>query len=165
MQIYVGTYRKYNEGSIFGQWLDLADYSDLTEFYTACAVLHSDEVDPELMFQDFEDIPEELISESWIDPEIYQLVNFEGDLEALQAFISLGNYNCLSDYIEAFNYSYITKLESCFEEITALGYWAADSGFFNIPEELENFVDYEKIGAQIQFDYDIINGYLFNNHY
>ena len=30
-QIYVGTYRKYNEGSIFGKWLKLSDYSDFEE--------------------------------------------------------------------------------------------------------------------------------------
>ena len=30
---------------------------------------------------------------------------------------------------------------------------------------LGSFVDYEKIGAYIQYDYNIINGYLFNNHY
>lgn len=165
MKIYVGTYKKYNEGSIFGRWMDLEDYYDLYEFYNACRELHQDEDDPEFMFQDFEDIPDSLISESWIDQDIYELVHFEGDLEALMAFISIGNYNCLSDYIESFNYAYLTKLESCNDELTALGYWAAEGGYYDIPEELENFVDYEKIGAYIQYDYNIINGYLFNNHY
>lgn len=32
-QIYVGTYAKYNNGSIFGKWLDLSDYSDKNEFF------------------------------------------------------------------------------------------------------------------------------------
>lgn len=49
-RIYVGTYAKYNEGSIFGKWLDLSDYSDSEEFYEACRELHKDEEDPELMF-------------------------------------------------------------------------------------------------------------------
>ena len=35
-KIYVGTYRKYNEGSLFGKWLTLSDYSDKDEFYEAC---------------------------------------------------------------------------------------------------------------------------------
>ena len=164
MKIYVGTFKKYNEGSLFGRWMDLEDYYDLYEFYMACRELHQDEDDPEFMFQDFEDIPDSLISESSIDEDIYELVHFEGDLEALYAFISLGNYNCLSDYIESFNYAFLTKLESCNDELTALGYWAAEGGYYDIPEELENFVDYEKIGASIQYDYNIINGYLFNNH-
>ena len=54
VKIYVGTYAKYNNGSIFGEWLTLGDYSDLEEFYEACRELHKDEEDPEFMFQDFE---------------------------------------------------------------------------------------------------------------
>ena len=53
-RIYVSTYVKYNENSIFGKWLDLSDYSDSEEFYDACRELHSDEEDLELMFQDWE---------------------------------------------------------------------------------------------------------------
>ena len=53
-RIYVGTYAKYNEGSIFGKWMDLSDYSGSEEFYDACRELHSDEEDPEMMFQDWE---------------------------------------------------------------------------------------------------------------
>src|SRR5690606_41483633 len=30
--IYVGTYGKYNAGSIFGKWLNLSDYADKEEF-------------------------------------------------------------------------------------------------------------------------------------
>ena len=32
----VGTYAKYNNGSLSGAWLDLSDYSDKEEFYEAC---------------------------------------------------------------------------------------------------------------------------------
>ena len=48
--IYVGTYAKYNNGSIFGAWLDLTEYDDAEDFYKACAELHKDEQDPEFMF-------------------------------------------------------------------------------------------------------------------
>ncbi|HCO66571.1 MAG TPA: antirestriction protein, partial [Dysgonomonas sp.] len=57
-KVYVGTYKKYNEGSIFGKWLDLADYTDKEEFLQDCAELHEDEEDPEFMFQDWEYIPD-----------------------------------------------------------------------------------------------------------
>lgn len=56
-RVYVGTYAKYNNGSLFGKWLDLSDYSDKEEFIEACWELHKDEEDPELMFQDYENIP------------------------------------------------------------------------------------------------------------
>ena len=32
-RVYVGTYNKYNNGSLFGKWLDLSDYSDKDEFF------------------------------------------------------------------------------------------------------------------------------------
>ena len=35
-KVYVGTYAKYNNGSLSGAWLDLSDYSDKEEFYEAC---------------------------------------------------------------------------------------------------------------------------------
>lgn len=31
-RVYVGTYARYNNGSLFGKWLDLSDYSDKDEF-------------------------------------------------------------------------------------------------------------------------------------
>ena len=62
-RVYVGTYARYNNGSLFGKWLDLSDYSDKDEFLEACRKLHKDEQDPEYMFQDYENIPEALISE------------------------------------------------------------------------------------------------------
>jgi antirestriction protein len=48
-RVYVGTYGKYNTGSIKGAWLNLADYADKEAFLTACTELHKDESDPELM--------------------------------------------------------------------------------------------------------------------
>lgn len=45
-KVYVSTYKKYNEGSLNGGWLDLSDYSDKEEFYEACKDLHGDENDP-----------------------------------------------------------------------------------------------------------------------
>lgn len=64
-KVYVGTYAKYNNGSLSGAWLDLSDYSDKKEFYEACRELHKDEEDAEYMFQDYENIPEALISENF----------------------------------------------------------------------------------------------------
>ena len=64
-RIYVGTYAKYNEGSLRGKWIDLSECYDQDEFMEVCHELHQDEEEPELMFQDWENIPEELIDEGW----------------------------------------------------------------------------------------------------
>lgn len=34
--IYVGTYGKYNSGSLAGAWLNVNDYESEAEFYEAC---------------------------------------------------------------------------------------------------------------------------------
>lgn len=78
MKLYVGTYRKYNEGSLAGAWLDLDRYASAAEFAKACRELHRDERDPELMFQDCETDPgcdwqEGLYSESSIPCDYWTL--------------------------------------------------------------------------------------------
>lgn len=78
MKLYVGTYAKYNSGSLFGSWLDLDKYANAEEFEAACRRLHSDERDPEFMFQDVEidpgcDWQEGLYSESSISREYWSL--------------------------------------------------------------------------------------------
>jgi antirestriction protein len=70
-KIYVGTYHKYSSGSIAGKWMELDDYADKSEFYEACAKLHKDERDPEFMFQDYENIPEGMVSECSVDEKVW----------------------------------------------------------------------------------------------
>lgn len=70
-RVYVGTYAKYNAGSLEGKWLSLEDYANKAEFIAACRKLHKDEADPELMFQDWEGIPSWMIGESHIDAEVW----------------------------------------------------------------------------------------------
>lgn len=118
-KIYVGTYRKYNEGSIFGEWLTLSDYSDKDEFYEACKKLHSDEEDPEYMFQDWEYIPESLISESWISDKIFDLIHQVDDIpdfDVFMAFISMTGYSLdeedLGYLLSKFNDCYAGKFDS-----------------------------------------------------
>lgn len=91
-KIYVGTYSKYNDGSLFGAWLDLTEYSDKEEFYEACKELHKDEDDPEIMFQDYEgilhDMPRWWIDESYIDEDVFEYLQVFADDESRgEAFI------------------------------------------------------------------------------
>ncbi|MDV4043685.1 antirestriction protein [Elizabethkingia anophelis] len=82
--VYVGTYAKYNNNSIFGKWLKLSDYTDKKEFYAACHDLHKDEEDPEFMFQDFENIPNGLISESGMSDNIFEVIEAFENMEESQ---------------------------------------------------------------------------------
>lgn len=65
-KVYVGTYKKYNEGSLKGAWLDLSKYETYDDFLKACKDLHKDEPDPEFMIQDTEDFPDGLDCMEWL---------------------------------------------------------------------------------------------------
>lgn len=65
-RVYVGTYKKYNEGNLKGGWLTLTDYKNYAAFLTACRQLHKDERDAELMIQDCSDMPDGLSPMEWI---------------------------------------------------------------------------------------------------
>jgi antirestriction protein len=86
-RIYVGTYGKYNSGSIAGAWIDLEGHNK-ESFYAACRDLHKDETDPEFMFQDFEGFPREFYGESGCDAELWEwLVLDENDRELLSRYV------------------------------------------------------------------------------
>lgn len=72
---YVGTYHKYNNGSIFGAWISLADYTTKRAFLQKCKELHKDERDPEFMYQDTESIPTSMYGESYLSDEIWHVIN------------------------------------------------------------------------------------------
>ena len=46
-RIYVGTYAKYNNGSLQGEWVELSDFYDLDGFMERCSEIHEDEEEPE----------------------------------------------------------------------------------------------------------------------
>lgn len=72
--VYCGTYKKYNEGSLDGEWLHLGRYQDNAAFLEACKKLHADEDEPEFMYQDSEYLPDEFYSESCIYPEVFEVI-------------------------------------------------------------------------------------------
>lgn len=84
-KLYVGTYAKYNDGSINGAWLDLSDYDTAEEFLTACAELHADEPDAEFMFQDYEGFPSKYYGESMSYDDLEKLYNVLPILVAIES--------------------------------------------------------------------------------
>jgi len=102
--IYVGTYAKYNASSLKGAWLNLSDYSDRDSFLEACAELHADESDPELMFQDFSGFPRSWYSESSAPPEILWewLALSDDEQDAYAAYLSYNPSGDIDDFRNAY---------------------------------------------------------------
>ena len=167
-QIYVGTYRKYNESSIFGTWLNLSDYSDFAELQNAMYDLHKNEEDPEFMFQDYEcsSIFKDLgfISECYISEDIYNIANAidssSYDLEVLEAFADCFSENDI--------YNIINRVNECY-----YGEFSHDAGFVqhileetgDLPE-LPNYIhiDWERTSFDIMMDYSTSNNHYFRNY-
>lgn len=161
MRVYVGTYGKYNNGSIDGAWLDLADYNDKEEFLEACSELHNDEADPELMFQDWEDIPDGMISESSIQEEVWELLEAYNthDEGAVNAYCSIfGDWN-ESDFNDRYRGEYDSDEAMCQE-------FADETGMLDgVPENLQYYFDWDRYARDVMIS-DVCSegGYYFWNH-
>lgn len=156
--VFVGTYGKYNSDGAVGEWLNLNDYADYDEFMAAAHELHKDEADPELMFQDWEGIPEGMIGESHLDPQIWDWMelteNWDDKQEA--AFKSfMENYypggmggNDLSSLVEEFEERYHGTWRSMEDFAMNL---VDDIGFDSLSNK-EYYFDAEKFGRDLRYD-------------
>jgi antirestriction protein len=177
-RIYVGTYAKYNDGSLFGKWMDLSDYNDLEEFYNACLKLHQDEEDPELMFQDWEYIPDFLISESSLhnDTFTYMEAISEMDEDRANAFEiyckDIASWpdggKVLEDQLESFDESYQGYFGGSMKdpEIEFAYQYIEDTGMLSdVPELLQRYFDYEAFGKDLFLDgYTEFEGHVFSSY-
>ena len=153
VRVYVGTYAKYNNGSLSGAWLDLSDYSDKEEFYEACRELHKDEEDAEYMFQDWENVPEGLIDESWISENFFALRDAVEDLSDTEqeAFFVWCNYKShdlgeedADDLVRDFQNAFLGEYED--EEDFAYEYVEE---CYELPEFAKTYFDYEKFARDL----------------
>ena len=165
-KVYVGTYAKYNNGSLFGAWLDLSDYSDKEEFYEACRELHKDEEDAEYMFQDWENVPEGLIGESWISENFFSLRDAVEDLSDTEqeAFFVWCNYKCrdlseedADDLIKAFQDEYIGQYDDEEDFATQIVVEC-----YELPDFAETYFDYQRFARDLfMCDYWFDDGFVF----
>ncbi len=150
-KVYVGTYRKYNNGSIQGDWLDLEDYDNKAEFYDACRELHSDEDDPELMFQDWEEIPSRYITESSIGEDLWDWLKLSPEeREIASTYLEEVDHSAdLEVALEAFDGEHDSEVD-----------WAADfwdqTGMLNqVPEFAQSYIDYEAFARDARLGGDM----------
>lgn len=165
-RIYVGTYAKYNAGSIAGEWLDLDDYSDVSEFYDACKELHADESDPEYMFQDHENIPDAFVGESWISENFWpymQAVNNLDNSEAFEAYVNHFGYDLAKEDIDVL----IERFEESYCGDQSPSDFAYDLAVetMEIPDNLIGYFDWDKWERDLfMSDYTEVDGFIFRNN-
>lgn len=159
--VYVGTYGKYNEGSLCGLWIDLSSFSDYDDFIDFCKAIHADEEDPELMAQDYEAFPRQWYNEGFMSEE---------DFDHIQEYTELCDkydVDAVDDYME-----FADELDN-FEEAYC-GEWDSEEDFArHIVEEcwdiertmgdLSRYFDYEAFGRELfMWDYNMgANNHVF----
>ncbi|MEM1136615.1 MAG: antirestriction protein ArdA [Bacteroidota bacterium] len=167
VQIYVGTYAKYNSGSLYGKWFKLRDYSNYQELLEAIRELHKDEQDPEFMFQDYE-CPTifdhlGLLSECHISENIYEVLkqinNCVYSFEVLEAYCdSIGCYENIEELIDKVSDSYQGEfsgdIEFTQELLEATGELSID-----LPSYIH--IDWERTANDIMMDYASSNNHYF----
>ena len=150
-RVYVSTYAKYNDGNLNGEWVELDDFSDYDDFIEYCTELHSDERHPELMFQDWENIPDEFISESHLSEDFWDLLEMYNEYD--QTFIN--------DLIDHIGSSDIDEIRDTIERLYiiytddvtyALETFLEDTGDLDDPDFCEKYFDYDEFGRALDND-------------
>lgn len=157
--LYVGTYAKYNAGSIYGAWIDLAKCSSFDEFLDVCNALHSDEDDPELMFQDFMYFPEDWYSESYLDEDTFdRIISYanldEDDQQVYDAYMLLTR-NAKADWDDVTD-AYIGHFNSPVDFA-----WQLIEEQYGNNDFIMRYIDAEKYASDLFDDYSFQDGYVF----
>jgi antirestriction protein len=144
MKIFVGTYRKWNNRNLAGEWLNISDFDTKEDFLAAAAEIHKDEADPELMFQDYEGIAQNLISESFIHDVVFEIAKLDQEtIENFNAFAQTMDSASFESFQEAFCGRFESELdyaESLVEETGMLS---------EMPESLRYYFDYKKYARDL----------------
>jgi len=142
--IYVGTYEKYNDGNLFGAWFQLDRFENAEAFWEAARALHRDEADPELMFQDWQSIPEGMVGESHTSDDLWPWLKLDAETrEIVRVYRKRVNAEgSIADALDAFSGQY--KSRAAFAERDF-----EDQGLV-VPEHLQGFVDWDRMALSLE---------------
>lgn len=144
--VYVGTYGKYNNGSIMGAWLDLSTFFDYEEFLNTCKLLHADEADPEFMFQDYENFPREWYYEGGMGEEIFDKIKDYSELnDAEKELFELYMDEFDKDIDPSWFKNRISSVFYGSYEDFAREIYCGES----VPEWLDNYIKWDDLGEDL----------------
>ena len=161
--VYVGTYAKYSQRRIYGDWLNISDYDSLEDFLEACRELHDDEDKPVFMFQDWVNIPDELISEGELSPAIFELEKWEVApfLVWLKEYSDCKYLKCdLKNFLETFRDQFCGEWKS----ERAYAEQLFDESYYEIPKFVRDYIDFDALARDLfRCDHSYIDGYVFRD--
>lgn len=156
--LYCGTYGKYNSGNLRGIWVDISTFDDYEDFENFCLAIHADEEDPELMYQDFENMPDSLYHESMGEEEFKKIAEYcelcdDYSVEAVDDFLEWDSTEDLDNMHDAYVGVYDSR-EDFAREIVSDCY-----DIENIMGNLACYFDYEAFARDL-----FMGDYYFGSH-
>lgn len=160
--LYVACLESYNEGTLHGSWLKLADYANASDFLNAVSSVIIGE---EYAIHDFEFIPPALYSEFMPESRIQEVYDFFEHLEDVEKqglkepflmYCESNNTTGLKEDFERFEDVYLGHYDGGLVE------YAEELLSDSVPDFLINFVDYEKYARELGYEgYYEQDGYIF----
>ena len=156
--LYCGTYGKYNSGNLSGIWVDVSTFDDYEDFVNFCLAIHADESEPELMYQDFENMPDSLYHESMGEEGFNKIAEYcelcdEYSVEAVDDFLEWDSTEDLDNMHDAYVGVYDSR-EDFAREIVSDCY-----DIENIMGNLACYFDYEAFARDL-----FMGDYYFGSH-
>lgn len=159
--VYVGTYGKYNDGSLCGLWIDLSTFNGYDDFIDFCKAIHADEEDPELMAQDYEGFPRQWYNEGFMSEDDFDNIIEYSELCDKYSREAVDDYMEFHDELDDFEEAYCGEWDS--EEAFARHIVSECYDLERSMGELANYFDYEAFGRELfMWDYSMgANGNVF----
>ena len=156
--LYCGTYGKYNSGNLSGMCVDLSTFDDYEEFINFCKAIHADEEYPELMYQDYENMPGSLYHESMVEKEFNKIEEYcelcdDYGVSAVEDFLEWYSTEDLDNMHDAYVGVYDSR-EDFAREIVSDCY-----DIENIMGNLACYFDYEAFARDL-----FLSDYHFGSH-
>ena len=164
--VYVGTYGKYNSGSLRGVWLDLTTFADYDEFLAVCRYIHRDEREPEFMAQDFPDFPREFYTEGFMSEREFDVIQEfakldDDDKEAFEVYVaafgsSRDDVSIFDNFREAYQGKWDSEEDFTYNLVDEIGFLQG------VPDSVANYFDYAAFARDLFIDdYYFDSGFVF----
>ncbi len=158
-----GSYNECNERALGSKWLTLNDYEDWNEIEEELKKqgFELDGIDEELFVQDIMNFPASGLNWDYVNPQtLFETLKASGVLnnkylfEKMSAYCEVEGYRCWEDLVERYidNWDEDIYLYEGYDWSDLARYFLNEVSCIEIPECLENYIDYQAYGESFSFD-------------